>query len=868
MEIIESDHLPLVLSIDRQFGRGDASNKGIVNIDQSIFKYYWKETYARQFILSMNSQVVREKLYVAEDFIQVDVNKALDMFNELVKEQAECMKKKIVLKFAESDWFDYECTMARRRVRRLLKKFRKTLDNGDINLFCIARREYKNLNKRKRKEYNSSLLNELLTSVNSQKDFWKTVHKISKKKSQPSNDISIQEWFQHFKSILEKDEHDLIENCIVEDSEDGELDRPILKEEVLLAIRKLKSSKSAGPDGLIGEFFKNSGELTVDFLVKLFNHLFDNGIYPSNWAESIIMPLFKKGNVNNVNNYRGISLCDISGKIYSSVINNRLQEWVSQNNITGEYQAGFKKDYSTIDHIFTLLAAVQKQFVENKKLYVAFVDFEKAFDSISRKLLWPVLLKNGIKGKLHRCVKSMYNEVKARIRSGAKLSDFIDCTRGVKQGDVCSPVLFSLFINEFALEIIANGKHGVTFDLIELFVLLFADDIMLLSVTVVGLQKQLNNLYAAASRLQLKVNMDKTNIIVFRKGGYLSSKERWTYGNERVIVVNAYTYLGIYFSTRLSFNCACQDIANRAKKAVIAILQICYKLDCSSFSVFSRLFDSQVQPILQYGAEIWAFDKSIVIEKIHLFALKRFLNVGNRTPNDLVDGELGRYPLYLNSYMKCIKYWLKLTRMDEYRLPFKAYKILHNLDNRGKKTWVTNVRHCLYSYGFGFVWDNQGVQNTTEFLYSFKQRIIDCRWQEWHAHKQSSDRFAQFALFKTAHVVEPYIEFKLNRYVKNALTKFRFGISDIACHRFRYSVRREYDQPCRLCNTAKEDELHFLFCCPALDDLRSKLLHPKYYNDPCHFRFNLLMSTTNESIVYNLALYIYEGLKRQRIVSS
>jgi hypothetical protein len=124
-------------------------------------------------------------------------------------------------------------------------------------------------------------------------------------------------------------------------------------------------------------------------------------------------------------------LCDTSSKIYSTIINNRLQEWIEEHNLTGEYQAGFKRGYSTIDHMFTLLALIQKQFSFNRKLYVAFVDFEKAFDSIERNLLWPVLLKNGIKGKLFKCVHSMYINVKARIRCGAQLSDYMSCTRGV-----------------------------------------------------------------------------------------------------------------------------------------------------------------------------------------------------------------------------------------------------------------------------------------------------------------------------------------------------------------------------------------------------------------------------------------------------
>ena len=101
------------------------------------------------------------------------------------------------------------------------------------------------------------------------------------------------------------------------------------------------------------------------------------------------------------------------------------------------------------------------------------------------------------------------------------MTDYINCTFGVKQGDVCSPVLFSLFINELALEVIQNGGHGASFinDYFELFILLLADDVVLLSETVIGLQTQLNSLQRASSSLQLKVNMSKSSIVVFRKGG-------------------------------------------------------------------------------------------------------------------------------------------------------------------------------------------------------------------------------------------------------------------------------------------------------------------------------------------------------------
>ena len=117
-----------------------------------------------------------------------------------------------------------------------------------------------------------------------------------------------------------------------------------------------------------------------------------------------------------------------------------------------------------------------EQFAANQKLYVAFIDFEKALNSINKSLLWPMLLKNSIKGKLLRCIKSMYSNVKARVRCGDKLTDYVNCTAGVKQGDVCSPILFSLFIHEFALQVTEKGRHGACLivDAFELFILLMA----------------------------------------------------------------------------------------------------------------------------------------------------------------------------------------------------------------------------------------------------------------------------------------------------------------------------------------------------------------------------------------------------------
>jgi hypothetical protein len=621
----ESDHFPVEYRI--VFSKDVTARTEDDNVVQVIEKFVWKEESSQEFYRKLCDTHIHDNLQAAIQMIDVNVNEALKLFNDCIKDCAASMKKTISMNSNkhQEGWFDEECKQSRTNVRSLLRKFRKTKDKDDNSSFVKARREYKNMLIKKRKQFNKNSLNKLMTSINNQKEFWDCMKNISFKNRQPKNDISVDNWFQHFKALLDTD-------LPCDNNDDEELDvenelmnRPISREEVVIALRKIKNRKAAGPDGIIGEFLKTSCEKVVDFFVTFLNALFDKGIFPDYWCESITFPLYKKGDANNTNNYRGISISDIGSKVFSTIINRRLQEFVEDNNITGEHQAGFKRGYSTIDHMFTLLALIQKQFSFNRKLYVAFIDFEKAFDSINRNLLWPILIKNGIRGKLFKCVKSMYNTVKTRVRCGGKLTDYINCTRGVKQGDVCSPVLFSLFINELTIEVINKGRHGARFtiDFMELFIMLLADDVVLFSETVVGLQTQLNNLKNSADKLQLRVNMDKSNIIVFRKGGYLAARERWRYNDIVMPVVNAYKYLGIFFSTRLSFVAACRDLSSKAKNVLFHVMKKLFILNNTSLELFVQILYVQIQPIVQYGSELWGLDRRAVVhcESVHVFTL-------------------------------------------------------------------------------------------------------------------------------------------------------------------------------------------------------------------------------------------------------
>ena len=215
--------------------------------------------------------------------------------------------------------------------------------------------------------------------------------------------------------------------------------------------------------------------------------------------------------------------------------------------------------------------------------------------------------------------------------------------------------------------------------------------------------------------------------------------------------------------------------------------------------------------MLTYGSEVWGIiaDTSI-IERVHLFAIKRFLNVSRRTPSAPVYGESGRYPVYIHTYTRCIKYWLNLVRMPDSRLPSKSYRMLYDLHCKNKNNWVSYVCFTLYRYNFGFVWENQGVCNMKIFLCEFRQRLIDCCLQDWYSAMASKDRLAFYSSLKKSHSLADYLFTIKKAVLRKHLVRFRLGVSPLKTHRLRYAERTPDIFTCPFCDT-NESEIHFFF---------------------------------------------------------
>ena len=148
-------------------------------------------------------------------------------------------------------------------------------------------------------------------------------------------------------------------------------------------------------------------------------------------------------------------------KLFTSILNDRIKTFLEQSDLLGKEQAAFRKNFSTVDHLFTLYGIIDILLSKKKRLYCAFLDFEKAFDKIDRAFLWQKLISQNGNGNFLTVIQNLYANAKSCIKVNDKMSDFFQVNIGVRQGENLSPVLFALFLNDMN-DFMSNTMSGLT----------------------------------------------------------------------------------------------------------------------------------------------------------------------------------------------------------------------------------------------------------------------------------------------------------------------------------------------------------------------------------------------------------------------
>lgn len=282
---------------------------------------------------------------------------------------------------------------------------------------------------------------------------------------------------------------------------------------VLEALNCAKNNKSPGLDGITNELLKNGGDCLNITILDMFTKLIELEKMPTEWNRGIIVPIFKKGDPKDLNNYRGISLTSCVAKIFNRIIAMSISKHLESSNALSEVQGGFRSSYRCEDHIFTLKSINACRLAEGKTTYMAFLDFRKAFDTVWREGLLMAAWNSGLRGRIWRLIDTLYDNVQAQVKFGNIETDFFKVDEGVKQGCVLSPVLFCIFISEFS-KLLKKYDLGVRIHDVCIGSLFWADDVVLLANDENKLNRMLEVAAQFASDWRLSFNHDKCNVLV------------------------------------------------------------------------------------------------------------------------------------------------------------------------------------------------------------------------------------------------------------------------------------------------------------------------------------------------------------------
>ena len=319
-----------------------------------------------------------------------------------------------------------------------------------------------------------------------------------------------------------------------------------------------------------------------------------------------------------------------------------------------------------MDHIFTLYSIIEYYRLKKGRIYCAFVDYSKAFDLIDRSSLWSKLLQNGIDGKILDVIRNMYCKAKSCVKSDGKISKFFSCAKGVRQGENLSPVLFAIYLNDFNA-FTSQNSDGLC-DLsttcqkdldvyLQLYVLLYADDTIILAETAADLQRALHGLHEYCQKWDLTINITKTKIVIFSRGK-VRNYPCFKMGNDEIEVNDEYVYLGVTFNYNGSFRKAiCKQIM-QAKKAMFSILQKARVLQLP-IDIVCELYERCVIPVLLYGSEIWGFEDINSLEIFHRTFLRYVLRSFKFTPNVMLYGETNTVDIKTKIDIRMLNFWLK-----------------------------------------------------------------------------------------------------------------------------------------------------------------------------------------------------------------
>lgn len=859
----------------------DVKNNNLISKEwKNCEKYIWKEESKTLLLKYLATEKMKDEILYIENKKfsqnQEGVDEATKIITDLMVNITENCCKHITIKMKKHKqrkvpkWSDNSVHELKTQINWVASQIRKNpFDlNFRIRFFSLCK-ELKKLVKQKKNQYKKLIFSKLEETFNQNiQEYWDVLKNMKTDKELVDRDDNeeifhdIDKLKKHFQEQGVCKQFDKgFEDSIVKElkSLENELnyvdltDKPITCSEIKQVISKLKLGKSTGPDTIPNEVLKHSSVVTLPTYAKLFNLLISTGCYPKLWEKSYVIALHKGGDKNMLSNYRGISLMNCFSKIFSAVLNSRLVNLISTKYNAGQF--GFRENHRTSDSIFVIKSLINKYLHKNKKkIYVCFVDLKKAFDSLWRNGLLYKLIKVGIGKNMYEIIKSQFVNTEGAIKYKDKHSDFFKIQRGVRQGDSISPTLFNIFIND--LDTIFNNDFCSPLKLLEHNVssLLFADDLVILSESKIGLQNCLNNLEEYCNKWQLTVNVDKTKSMIFQnKTNYKNEEDFLMFKNDKIENVTEFKFLGNKIKYNGNLEPSSEDLAKKARKAMYSIKSYTSSYSDLPVKVSCNLFDTLIRPILCYNSEIFYMDiylkyyrakqRSIknnfqvdkfdfidktTLEKVHLHFCKNILGVRRNSTNLTARAELGRSPVEKYIAFQTIKYLSRLHMDDINPLLKDAFQLCKVLDSENNYSWFTYAKDICSDIGIDI--NDLGKCKNVKILNNFQKifkKQIDNYYNNILSNKilqlNEDNKIFLYKYFKQETSEFEYYLSHPNFETRKNLTKFRTSDHSLQIEVGRYKKIPREQRFCLSCDQKLDDEYHFFLHCQLNSKLRKEL---------------------------------------------
>ena len=653
-----------------------------------------------------------------------------------------------------------------------------------------------------------------INSVRSTKQWWSLVNRLKTNPRRMSTNILIDDFRTYFLNLLNPS----IENSSFQYAELNIqvecLDKPISLIEVCTVIDNVKLKKAPGEDKVTYECLKDAPTVYLEILTTFYNRILNSANICDNFKSTIFLPIHKKGDVNTVSNYRGIGNMNAISKIFMGVLHRRLETFIENEGILNEFQAGFRKNYSTADNVYNLSCIINYKQLQGKKVYAFFVDFKAAFDSIDRSALFYKMTNMGVSSKFLRVLRELYKNTTAKVWHDQEMSEEFEMKSGVKQGCLLSPMLFSLMLNDLH-DVLKGGLQIVE---LNIRLLMYADDIIILADSPEVLQKMINRLSEYCQLWNLVVNLQKSQILIFGKTTRPSHYEKWFYRSTEIEIVKSYQYLGVLLTSNLSL----KKHFDQKTKICRSNFQNMWTDFINKITVhFSEkvcLFNAVARSLYAYCASVWGFQYFEDSNKFQRYYLKLFLKIPEFTPTYITYLEAKIEPLHLYTLEQHMNYIFKtLFVYHDDRLPNILSKLMLNKKLYWVRQWcdlwpLGEDTNWIYSIRDGNTWRRK-IKLQINYV---KQEF----WNDLHINALNSSH----GIYK--HLVGEHSEYiydtALKENHKTWILKARAGLVGLNSQVHSTTTRNT----CSLCNLGEEETItHFLGRCPMLSEIRRSFLN-------------------------------------------